>query len=201
MPENRTRVPDNFVGVVTGRQVHGLVISRLVFGLIVVGFGVIFLLDELGVVNASTILRYWAVLPLGYGLMRLTGLWCRQHLVGVINYSPMHSGLLTGAMTKERVANFPEDDFRKRAKNYQEPLLSRNLGIAELLKTVGARHGVSAGVIAIAWTLCNTAITAAIVGVRSPEQVDGVWPAARFRLSKEEYDEINIYLNAHPATA
>ena len=127
--------------------------------------------------------------------------YCREHNIGVINYAPMHSGLLTGAMTKERIANFPEDDFRKRAKNYQEPLLSRNLGIAEFLKKIGARHGVSAGVIAIAWTLCNPAITAAIVGVRSAEQVEGVWPAARFRLSKEEFEEINAYLEAHPATA
>jgi aryl-alcohol dehydrogenase-like predicted oxidoreductase len=124
--------------------------------------------------------------------------WCRQHLVGVINYSPMHSGLLTGTMTKERVANFPPDDFRRNAKNYQEPLLSRNLQIAEFLKVIGARHGVSAGVIAIAWTLCNPAVTAAIVGARNPKQVDGVWPAATFRLSKPEFEEINAYLAAHP---
>jgi aryl-alcohol dehydrogenase-like predicted oxidoreductase len=124
--------------------------------------------------------------------------WCRQHMVGVINYSPMHSGLLTGAMTKERVANLPPDDFRRNAKNYQEPLLSRNLGVAEFLKQIGARHGVSAGVIAITWTLCNPAITAAIVGGRNPKQVEGVWPAANFRLSKEEYEEINAYLDAHP---
>jgi aryl-alcohol dehydrogenase-like predicted oxidoreductase len=124
--------------------------------------------------------------------------WCRQHLVGVINYSPMHSGLLTGAMTKERVANLPPDDFRRNAKNYQEPLLSRNLGIAEFLKQIGARHGVPAGVIAIAWTLCNPCITAAIVGGRNPKQVEEVWPAASFRISKEEYEEINAYLAAHP---
>lgn len=124
--------------------------------------------------------------------------WCREHLVGVINYSPMHSGLLTGAMTKERVASLPPDDFRRNTKNYQEPLLSRNLQIAELLKQIGARHGVSAGVIAIAWTLCNPAITAAIVGARNPQQVEGVWPAATFRLSREEFEEINAYLEAHP---
>jgi aryl-alcohol dehydrogenase-like predicted oxidoreductase len=124
--------------------------------------------------------------------------WCRQHLVGVINYSPMHSGLLTGAMTKERVANLPPDDFRRNAKNYQEPLLSRNLGVAEFLKQIGARHGVSAGVIAIAWTLCHPAIAAAIVGSRNPKQVEGVWAAASFRISKAEYEEINAYLAAHP---
>jgi aryl-alcohol dehydrogenase-like predicted oxidoreductase len=124
--------------------------------------------------------------------------WCREHLVGVINYSPMHSGLLTGAMTKERVASLPPDDFRRNTRNYQEPLLSRNLEIAELLKQIGARHGVSAGVIAIAWTLCNPAVTAAIVGARNPQQVEGVWPAASFRLSREEFEEINAYLEAHP---
>jgi aryl-alcohol dehydrogenase-like predicted oxidoreductase len=125
--------------------------------------------------------------------------YCKEHAIGVINYSPMHSGLLTGAMTKERVANLPPDDFRRNAKNYQEPQLGRNLAIADFLKVVGARHGVSAGVVAIAWTLSNPAITAAIVGGRSPEQVEGVWPAAKFRLSKEELQEINAFLEAHPA--
>lgn len=125
--------------------------------------------------------------------------YCHDHNIGVINYAPMHSGLLTGAMTKERVANFPVDDFRRNAKNYQEPLLSRNLAIADFLKEIGARHGVSAGVVAIAWTLCNPAITAAIVGGRSPEQVEGVWPATRFRLSQSGYEEINRFLESHPA--
>jgi aryl-alcohol dehydrogenase-like predicted oxidoreductase len=110
----------------------------------------------------------------------------------------MHSGLLTGAMTKERVANFPPDDFRRNAKNYQEPLLSRNLAIAGFLKQIGAGHGVSAGVVAIAWTLANPAITAAIVGGRSPEQVEGVFPAASFRLTPEEMQEIQAFLDTHP---
>ena len=125
--------------------------------------------------------------------------FCLEHNIGVINYSPMHSGLLTGAMTKERVGSLPPDDFRRKAKNYQEPLLSRNLMIADFLKQIGARHGVSAGVVAIAWTLCNPAITGAIVGGRSPEQVEGVWPVAKFRLSKEEFEEIGAFLEAHPA--
>ncbi|HEY5057187.1 MAG TPA: aldo/keto reductase [Acidobacteriaceae bacterium] len=127
--------------------------------------------------------------------------FCREHSIGVINYSPQHSGLLTGTMTKERVAALPPDDFRRNAKNYQEPHLSRNLGIAEFLKGIGARHGVSAGVVAIAWTLANPAVTAAIVGARSPEQVEGVWPAAKFRLSPAELQEIEDYLKAHPAAA
>jgi aryl-alcohol dehydrogenase-like predicted oxidoreductase len=125
--------------------------------------------------------------------------YCAEHMIGVINYAPMHSGLLTGAMTKERVANMPSDDFRRKAKNYQEPLLSRNLAIADFLKEIGARHNVSAGVIAIAWTIANPAITAAIVGARSPEQVEGVWPAAKFRLTPDEKTEIDAFLEAHPA--
>ncbi|HWB33396.1 MAG TPA: aldo/keto reductase [Acidobacteriaceae bacterium] len=125
--------------------------------------------------------------------------FCRDHNIGVINYSPQHSGLLTGAMTRERVAAFPPDDFRRNAKNYQEPHLSRNLAIATFLKEIGSRHNVSAGVVAIAWTLANPAITAAIVGARSPEQVDGVWPATSFQLSKDEIAEIEAFLKAHPA--
>jgi aryl-alcohol dehydrogenase-like predicted oxidoreductase len=121
-----------------------------------------------------------------------------KHNIGTINYAPMHSGLLTGAMSKERVAAFPKDDFRRNAKNYQEPLLSRNLAVADFLKTVGARHDVSAGVIAIAWTLHNPAITAAIVGGRNAKQVEGVLPAASFRLTEAEYAEINAFLVAHP---
>jgi aryl-alcohol dehydrogenase-like predicted oxidoreductase len=124
--------------------------------------------------------------------------FCLKHGIGVINYAPMHSGLLTGAMTQERVAAFPESDFRRNAKNYQEPLLSRNLAIADLLKTIGARHGLAAGVIAIAWTLRNPALTAAIVGGRNAKQIEGVIPAMDFQLSDAEYAEINAFLEAHP---
>ncbi len=124
--------------------------------------------------------------------------FCLKHGIGVINYSPMHSGLLTGAMTKERVAAFPADDFRRRAKNYQEPHLSRNLAIAEMLKPIAARHNVSVGVVAIAWTLHNPAVTAAIVGGRSAKQVEGVSPALSFTLSEAEYAEINAWLTEHP---
>jgi aryl-alcohol dehydrogenase-like predicted oxidoreductase len=123
--------------------------------------------------------------------------FCQKNNIGVINYAPMHSGLLTGAMSKERVAKFTEDDFRRKAKNYQEPLLSRNLAVADFLKTIGARHGVSAGVVAIAWTLHEPAITAAIVGGRNAQQVEGVIPAETFRLSEQEYSEIQSYLKQH----
>ena len=124
--------------------------------------------------------------------------FCQFHKIGVINYSPQHSGLLTGAMTKERVAAFPSDDFRRNAKNYQEPLLSRNLAIASFLKEIGARHNVSAGVVAIAWTLANPAITAAIVGGRSPEQVEGTFPAATFHLPPSDVQGIQSFLDANP---
>ncbi len=124
--------------------------------------------------------------------------FCAKHGIGVINYSPMQSGLLTGAMTKERVAAFPKDDFRRNARSFQEPQLSRNLALAGFLAEIGSRHGVSAGVVAIAWTLANQAVTAAIVGGRSAKQVDGVAPAASFRLTPDEQTEINSYLTAHP---
>jgi aryl-alcohol dehydrogenase-like predicted oxidoreductase len=124
--------------------------------------------------------------------------FCEKHGIGVINYSPMVSGLLTGAMTKERVAAFPKDDFRRNAKQFQEPQLTRNLALADLLGSIGARHGVTAGVVAIAWTLHNEAITAAIVGGRSAKQVDGVFPAANFRLSEAEFAEIGTFLKTHP---
>ena len=124
--------------------------------------------------------------------------FCAAHNIGVINYAPMHSGMLTGAMTKERVANMPDNDFRKRAKQYQEPLLSRNLALADLLIDIGKRHNVSAGVVAIAWTLHHPAITAAIVGGRSAKQVEGILPAANFRLSEAEFAEIGDFLRTHP---
>jgi aryl-alcohol dehydrogenase-like predicted oxidoreductase len=124
--------------------------------------------------------------------------FCAKNGIGVINYSPMHSGLLTGAMTKERVAAFPANDFRRNAKNYQEPHLTRNLAIADLLKKIAARHDVAAGVVAIAWTLHNPAVTAAIVGGRSPKQVEGTFAATTFRLSEAEYTEIGLFLTMNP---
>ena len=116
--------------------------------------------------------------------------YCLEHGIGVIVYSPMKSGLLTGAMTKERVAAFPEDDFRKRALAFQEPNLTKNLALAEKMKEIGARHGRSAGEVAIAWTLRHPAVTAAIVGMRSAEQARGVLGALEFRLSDAEVAEL-----------
>ena len=124
--------------------------------------------------------------------------FCHANNIGVINYAPMHSGLLTGAMTKERAQDLPQDDFRRNAKQFQEPFLSRNLQVADLLKQIGARHEVAAGVVAIAWTLHHPAISAAIVGGRSAEQVEGILPAATFRLTEPEYSEITQFLAEHP---
>ena len=114
--------------------------------------------------------------------------------IGVINYSPMVSGLLTGKMTAERVAAFPPDDWRRRAVEFNEPRLSRNLKLVELLREIGNGHNVSPGVVAVGWTLHHPAITAAIVGGRSAQQVEGLAPALDFRLSEQEYARINALL-------
>lgn len=116
--------------------------------------------------------------------------YAQANNIGVIIYSPMKSGLLTGAMTRERIAAMPADDFRQRTPNFQEPLLTRNLELAELLGEIGKRHGRSAGEVAIAWTLRHPAVTGAIVGMRSAKQADGVIGAADFRLSAAEITEI-----------
>jgi len=123
--------------------------------------------------------------------------YCEENHIGVINYSPMVSGLLTGKMTAERVRNLPEDDWRKRSPNFQSPKLERNLELAGLLGEIGREHGVEAGVVAVAWTLRNPAITAAIVGARRPDQVDGVVPAGNFRLSEGEARRIEEWLERH----
>jgi aryl-alcohol dehydrogenase-like predicted oxidoreductase len=120
--------------------------------------------------------------------------FCLQHNIGVINYSPMQSGLLTGSMTAERIAKMPQDDFRRNTKQFQEPLLSRNLELVDLLRAIGKPHNVEPGVVAIAWTLHNPAITAAIVGGRSAAQVEGILPAATFRLSEAEFQQIGNFL-------
>jgi aryl-alcohol dehydrogenase-like predicted oxidoreductase len=113
--------------------------------------------------------------------------------IGVIVYSPMKSGLLSGAMTRARVAAMPADDWRRRTPHFQEPRLTRNLELAELLRAIGQRHGRTPGEVAIAWTLRHPAVTAAIVGMRSAKQVEGVIGAADFRLSPEELQEIENF--------
>ncbi len=121
--------------------------------------------------------------------------FCQRSGMGVIVYSPMASGLLTGAMTRERVAKFPADDWRRGAANFQEPALTRNLAFVERLKQFGARHGRSAGEVTIAWTLRHPAVTGAIVGGRSRAQVEGMIGAAEFRLSPAEVMEVEKFLS------
>jgi len=118
--------------------------------------------------------------------------------IGVINYSPMVSGLLTGKMTAERVAQMPADDWRRQAIEFNEPRLSRNLRLVELLRQIGSAHGVTPGVVAVAWTLHHPAITAAIVGGRSAAQAEQSTQALTFRLSAAEYEQIGKFLTENP---
>jgi aryl-alcohol dehydrogenase-like predicted oxidoreductase len=120
--------------------------------------------------------------------------YCREHGIGVIAYSPMASGLLTGAMTRERIASLPADDWRKEKNaNYREPLLSRHLQMVELLRTIGSRHGKSPGEVAIAWVLRHPAVTGAIVGARRPGQLKDLMGAAEWRLTPDEVNEIETF--------
>src|SRR5918993_3974310 len=120
--------------------------------------------------------------------------YCAEQDIGVIVYSPMRSGLLTGKMTRERVENLPSDDWRRNSSDFQEPRLSRNLELVSLLEEIGVEHGCSPGEVAIAWTLGHQAVTAAIVGGRRPDQVDGIIGADDFRLSDDELDRIEAFL-------
>jgi aryl-alcohol dehydrogenase-like predicted oxidoreductase len=116
--------------------------------------------------------------------------FCAKQNIGVVVYSPMYAGLLTGAMTPERVANFLPEDWRRRLPEFHEPALSRNLSLVELLRTIGKPHGRGPGEVAIAWTLNHPAVTGAIVGFRSVQQVEGIIGSAEFRLSASEIGEI-----------
>lgn len=119
--------------------------------------------------------------------------FCHAQNIGTIVYSPMGAGMLTGAMTRERVQALPSNDWRSKNDEFQEPKLTRNLALADLLVTIGKRHGRSAGEVAIAWTLRNPGVTAAIVGARSAEQVAGNAGALTFRLSGAEFAEIEAF--------
>ena len=115
---------------------------------------------------------------------------CERENIGVIAYSPMASGLLTGAMTRDRAAKLPDDDWRKRNAEFQEPKLTHNLKLVERLRKVGARRGLTPGQVAIAWTLRNPVMTGAIVGARNAKQVEEMMGAPDFRLSEVEIAEI-----------
>ena len=120
--------------------------------------------------------------------------YCLANGIGAIVYSPMKSGLLSGKMTRERIANMPPDDFRQRTPQFKEPLLTRNLALVEMMREIGAKHGRTPGEVAIAWTLRHPAVTAAIVGLRSPAQLEGVIGAAGFRLTAEETSRLEAFL-------
>jgi aryl-alcohol dehydrogenase-like predicted oxidoreductase len=120
--------------------------------------------------------------------------YCLNEGIGVIVYSPMASGLLTGAMTRERAAGLPVDDWRKNHPDFTEPDLSRNLALVERLRQLAARHDRSVGGVAIAWTLHNPAVTGAIVGARTARQAEGVMRAADLNLSNEALNEIEPLL-------
>lgn len=116
--------------------------------------------------------------------------FCQENKIGVIVYSPMASGLLTGKMSAERMRNLAPDDWRRRSPQFLEPALSRNLRMTELLREIGHPHGYEPGVVAIAWTLHHPAVTAAIVGARNAQQVNGFIAAANFRLTESEFQQI-----------
>ncbi|MFN6486475.1 MULTISPECIES: aldo/keto reductase [unclassified Nostoc] len=124
--------------------------------------------------------------------------FCKENNIGVIVYSPMQSGLLTGKMTPERIANLPDDDWRKNSSEFQEPRVSRNLKLVEVLQHIGQQHDRSPGEVAIAWTLNNPAVTAAIVGGRNPKQVEGIIGAGEFRLNQQEVEKIADFLRENP---
>jgi aryl-alcohol dehydrogenase-like predicted oxidoreductase len=116
--------------------------------------------------------------------------WCKAHNTGSICYSPMQSGLLTDSFTAERVARMASDDWRRRGAEFQEPKLSRNLALRDALKPIAARRGVSVSAVAVAWTLCWPGLTGAIVGARTPAQVDGWIAGASLQLTQDDLAEI-----------
>ncbi len=121
--------------------------------------------------------------------------YCKKQNIGVIVYSPMQSGLLTGKMSRERLANLPKDDWRiVHSDDFREPKLTRNLAIQEKFVEIAAEQNVPTPTLAIAWTLHHPAVTGAIVGARRPEQLDDIVPALDFRLDDETYRRINTFL-------
>jgi aryl-alcohol dehydrogenase-like predicted oxidoreductase len=119
---------------------------------------------------------------------------CLREGIGVIVYSPMASGLLTGAMTRERAAGLPTDDWRRSHPDFTEPELSRNLALVDRLQEIARRHNRSAGEVAIAWTLHHPGVTGAIVGARNARQAEGVMRAGELRLTNEDVTEIETFV-------
>jgi len=118
--------------------------------------------------------------------------WCGREGVGVIVYSPMASGLLTGAMTRERIAALPKEDWRTKNEQFLDPKLTENLKLVDRLKIIGARHGRPAGQAAIAWTLRHPAVTGAIVGARNPKQVEQIAGAADLQLAPQDIADLGV---------
>ncbi len=116
--------------------------------------------------------------------------WCAEHETGVIVYSPMQSGLLTGSFSEARAAALPAGDWRSRGPEFQPPRLQNNLALADAMRPIAERHGTTVGAISVAWTLATPGVTGAIVGARNPQQVDGWLPAARLSLTDADLDEI-----------
>jgi aryl-alcohol dehydrogenase-like predicted oxidoreductase len=116
--------------------------------------------------------------------------WCAEHGTGVIVYSPMQSGLLSGRFTPERAAKLGADDWRSRNPDYQGEKLTKNLALADALKPIAQEHQTSVAAVAVAWTLAFRGVTGAIVGARSPEQVDGWLDAARLQLTAANLESI-----------
>lgn len=125
--------------------------------------------------------------------------FAKENNIGVIVYSPMASGLLTGAMTRQRIANFPDDDWRRSSPEYQEPRLTRNLALVELLGKIGKRHDAAAGEVALAWTLRHPAVTGAIVGLRRPGQAGGTLGASELKLTDDDVSEIESFFAENKA--
>src|SRR5580704_18635812 len=118
--------------------------------------------------------------------------WCTAHQTGVICYSPMQSGLLTDTFSAERLAKMAEDDWRRRSPEFNPPNLQRNLALRDALQPIAKRHGTSVSSVAIAWTLSWPGVTAAIVGARSPKQIDGWIGATNLQLTKTDLEEIEL---------
>jgi aryl-alcohol dehydrogenase-like predicted oxidoreductase len=121
--------------------------------------------------------------------------FCEQNNIGVIVYSPMYSGLLTGKMTSDRVQNMPPDDWRQNDPEFKSPRFEENLRIVDALTEIGQNHGVEPGVVAIAWTLRDSAVSGAIVGARRPSQVEGIFPSIDLSLTDEEKAQLDALIS------
>jgi aryl-alcohol dehydrogenase-like predicted oxidoreductase len=127
--------------------------------------------------------------------------YCAEHGIGVIVYSPMQSGLLSGRWSVRRSAELPPDDWRKRAPDFNGDELTRNLALADAMHVVAGRRGTTVAAVAVAWTLAFEGVTAAIVGARSPEQVDGWFGAAELELTDAEMTELAAAIDSTGAGA